>query len=93
VVEIVDDNLFIVDGDVSLSDLNEEYHIHLQSDTSETIGGFIIDLLGEIPDDGVEDKELVFEHYLLTILSVRERRIEKVKIYINNQEEILKEDE
>ncbi len=87
IVEKVNDNEFIVDGDVSLSDLDEEYHIRLESESSETIGGFIIDLLGEIPDDGDENREIQVDNYLLTILSVRERRIEKVKILIKHDEE------
>jgi len=93
IVEKVDDNLFIVDGDVSLSDLSEDYNIHLESESSETIGGFIIDILGEIPDDGDEDREVEFEHYLFTIMSVKERRIEKVKIFIRTEEEESNEEE
>lgn len=85
IVEKVDDNLFIVDGDVSLSDLSDDYNIHLESESSETIGGFIIDILGEIPDDGDEDREVEFEHYLFTIMYVKERRIEKVKIHIRSE--------
>jgi len=91
IVEQVNDNEFIVDGDVSLTHLQEDYYINLESDTSETIGGFIIDLLGEIPDDGDENREIALEQYLLTILSVRERRIEKVKIQIKVLEEAEKE--
>jgi len=87
IIEQVDDNMFIVDGDVSLNDLQEDYNINLVSDTSETIGGFIIDLLGEIPDDGDENREIELDQYLLTILSVRERRIEKVRIEIRVFEE------
>ena len=59
----------------------------MESDNSETIGGFIIDMLGEIPDDGDENREIKLEQYLLTVLSVRERRIEKVKIEIRIIEE------
>ncbi len=87
IVEQVNDNEFIVDGDVSLTDLQEDYNINLESDTSETIGGFIIDLLGEIPDDGDENRDIELDQYLLTVLSVRERRIEKVKIEIRVMEE------
>ncbi|MBR3786285.1 MAG: HlyC/CorC family transporter [Firmicutes bacterium] len=93
IVEKVNDNIFIVDGDVSLNDLQEDYNINLVSDTSETIGGFIIDLLGEIPDDGDENREIELDQYMLTILSVRERRIEKVRIEIKALEEAEKEDE
>ncbi len=93
IVERVNDNEFIVDGDVALNDLQEDHNIHLESDTSETIGGFIIDLLGEIPDDGDENREIALDQYILTILSVRERRIEKVKIEIKAVEEAEKEED
>lgn len=78
----VDDNNYYVDGNVSLNDLNEEVNINLESENSETIGGFLIDILGEIPEEGDENREVTFENYIFTILSVKERRIEKVKITI-----------
>ncbi len=82
IIEKVDDNLYLVDGNVSLSDLCEETEINLESENSETIGGFIIDILGEIPEEGDENRDITFENYVFTILSVKERRIEKVKVQI-----------
>ncbi|MBR1989964.1 MAG: HlyC/CorC family transporter [Firmicutes bacterium] len=54
IIDKVDDNIYLVDGDVSLDDLNEEIGVELISENSETIGGFIIDILGEIPDESDE---------------------------------------
>lgn len=85
VIQKIDDNNYIVDGNVYLSDLSEETKVSLESDTSETIGGFIIDILGEIPGEGDENREISYENYLFTILSVKERRIEKVKIVIEQE--------
>lgn len=82
IIDKVDDNNYYVDGNVSLNDLNEEVNINLESENSETIGGFLIDILGEIPEEGDENREVTFENYIFTILSVKERRIEKVKITI-----------
>ena len=82
IIEKVDDNHYLVDGNVSLSDLNEELDINLESESSETIGGFLIDILGEIPEEGQTNREIRFEHYLFRILSVKERRIEKVEMEI-----------
>ena len=82
IIEKVDDNLYLVDGNVSLSDLCEETEVNLESENSETIGGFIIDILGEIPEEGDENRDITFENYVFTILSVKERRIEKVRICI-----------
>lgn len=85
IIDKVDDNNYYVDGNVSLNDLNEEVNINLESENSETIGGFLIDILGEIPEEGDENREVTFENYVFTILSVKERRIEKVKITINQE--------
>lgn len=82
IIEKIDDNNYLVDGNVSLSDLSEETDINLESENSETIGGFIIDILGEIPEEGDENRDIEFENYVFTILSVKERRIEKVNICI-----------
>lgn len=82
IIDKVDENIYLVDGDVSLDDLDEELGIDLESDSSETIGGFIIDLLGEIPDENDEGRIVEFENYQMKIMAVSERRIERVKIYI-----------
>ena len=83
VIVKVDDSTFIADGDVSLDDLNDELDISLESENSETIGGFIIDILGEIPDEEDVDRIVEFENYVFKILSVADRRIERVEIKIN----------
>lgn len=81
IIEKIDDNTFIVDGNVYLDDLEEETGVELESETSETIGGFIIDLMGEIPKERVQNNPPVrYEDYVFTILKVRDRRIEKVRI-------------
>jgi putative hemolysin len=90
IIDKIDDNTFLVDGDVDLDDLNEELGISLNSDNSETIGGFIIDILGEIPDESDVGKIVEFENYRFKIMSINERRIERVKIYV--VEDIIEED-
>ena len=87
IIEKVNDTTFIVDGNVYLDDLEEETGVELESETSETVGGFIIDLLGEIPRENVKYKPISYEDYNFTILSVKDRRIEKIRI-----EEIERED-
>ena len=80
IIEQVNDTTFIVDGNVYLDDLEEETGVELESETSETIGGFIIDLMGEIPREKVKYKPIAYEDYDFTILSVKDRRIEKIRI-------------
>ena len=58
----------------------------LESESSETIGGFIIDILGEIPDESDVGRIIEFENYQFKIMAIGERRIERVKIYILEKE-------
>ena len=82
IIDKVDDHIYLVDGDVSLEDLDEELGIDLTSETSETIGGFLIDMLGEIPDENDVGRIITFENYQFKIMAIQDRRIERVKIYI-----------
>lgn len=82
IIDKVDDHIYLVDGDVSLEDLDEELGIDLTSETSETIGGFLIDMLGEIPDANDVGRIITFENYQFKIMAIQDRRIERVKIYI-----------
>ena len=86
IIEKFDDNTYIVDGNVYLDDLEEETGIELESETSETVGGFIIDLMGEIPREKVKYRPVSYRKYSFTILEVKDRRIEKLRIDITDKE-------
>jgi len=87
-IEKIDDNTYMVSGFMNLDDLNEELGLNLESDNIETVGGFLIDTLGEIPDES-EEQERVIElpDMIFTIESVKERRIEKAKLFLIPKEE------
>ena len=87
IIDKIDDNNYIVDGNVYLDDLEEETGVELESETSETVGGFIIDLIGEIPKENVQYAPVSYKNYDLIILEVKDRRIEKVRIVITDRED------
>ena len=89
----VDDSTYIINGKANLDDLNEELNIELESDNSETLGGFLIDLLGEIPTEDETDRVIKFRNFEFTILSVKDRRIESIKMSILPEQEEDMEDE
>ncbi|MGP1569311.1 MAG: hemolysin family protein [Eubacteriales bacterium] len=90
----IDDNTYMLDGFMNLKDISEELDIELLSENSETLGGYIIDILGEIPNDGENlNLKLNVENYHFTIISVKERRIEKVKLQIEQIENEDNDDE
>jgi len=80
-----DDHTYVIDGLYTLDDLEEETGIALtsESDNSATVGGFVMELSGEVPDErGSIGKEFTFENYRFRILAVKERRIERVKLTV-----------
>ena len=93
-LEKIDENVYMLDGLISLDDLNEELGLNLDSENSETIGGFLLELLGEIPEENVsEQPEIQFENYTFKIEEVLDRRIEKVKLTIHPKAENENEEE
>lgn len=82
-----DERTYIIDGLYSLDDLEEETGIALtsESDNSETVGGLVMELSGEVPDEKDSiGKEYQINNYVFRILAVRDRRIERVKLMIND---------
>lgn len=72
---------YIVKGSTSIKDINEILDIDIDEndDQYDTVGGFIIDKLGFIPDDGTENA-IVYKGYEFRILYIEETRIKIVRI-------------
>jgi len=86
-LEKLDDYTYMLDGQYYIDDLNSELQLNLESEEHETIGGLIIDLLGEIPEeDEKEDRIIELDNCTFKIESVKERRIDKVKLYVTPRE-------
>lgn len=82
-IEKIDDDTYLLDGSADLDDINEELGTDFDSEDSETIGGFLVDIMGEIPDaDEQEERIVEYKNYVFKIESVKDRRIEMVKMYI-----------
>jgi putative hemolysin len=75
----IDNTTYIVNGMVGIDEINETLDIELPSEHFDTVGGFVIDILGSIPR---EDEENIVEYENLTfkVEKVNEKRIELVKI-------------
>ncbi|WP_252216044.1 hemolysin family protein [Clostridium sp. VAP41] len=82
-IQKVDSNTFIVNGLMPIDDLNDYLHIQLVSDECDTISGFLINIMGKIPNN-IEEKVIEYENIIFKIESIKEKRIEKIKICIQN---------
>lgn len=69
---------YLVNGSVRLEDLNEEIGTHFESEDFESIGGFILGLLGRIPRTG----EIInYESIRFVIEKVDKSRIMKIRLF------------
>ncbi len=88
----IDENTFTVDGTIDIEEIDELIGKELPEGGYETLAGFIMDELQCIPKDG-EMNEVIFENVKFTVLSVEDRRIEKIKVEITPLQENSDEDE
>ncbi len=76
-IERVNEGEAILDGRVSIADLNELFDLEIPAEEFDTVGGLVIHQLGKMPSlgDSVDWDNLSFQ-----VLSIVGRRIKKVKV-------------
>jgi putative hemolysin len=89
----IGDELWVIQGRVTLNDFNEEFGTHLSSDDVDTIAGFYLDKLGSIPSKGEQitvkyDDDENDEHLTITSLEIEDKRIVKVRVQFLTEKEI-----
>lgn len=76
----VNDFEYILEGSISLDDLDDRLDLQLESEEYDSLGGFIIENLDRHPEEG---DEITTESGLrLVVDSLDKNRVEKVHIYI-----------
>ncbi len=88
--EKLDENTFIINGNVSIYDAKKILEIEIPEGDYDTLSGYLIELLGRIPED---DENPVIETDKVTykIEEYEDKRIIKVKACKNKQVEIKEE--
>ena len=77
-IEQKSDNEWIVDAMLRIEEVNEEVGIELVVDNgTETLGGFVFDRLGEVPELG---DCVQTDHIRLEVVDIEGKRIKKVRI-------------
>jgi putative hemolysin len=77
-IKRIDENVVEVDARINITDLNRELELHLPEDQDyQTLGGFVISTLGEIPKRG---QTVPFEASTITVIDGDARRVKRLKI-------------
>lgn len=72
-----DDNGYIVDGKLSIDDINELLNIDIDSDNIDTVGGWVYSNLKLYPQ--VND-EVIYKNYKFTVLKCNRKRVSRILI-------------
>ncbi|HNX37471.1 MAG TPA: hemolysin family protein [Candidatus Cloacimonadota bacterium] len=84
-VEQISPNTWLVEADVEIDTLTDEYGIELPEGDYETVAGLILDKLEQIPNQG---QIVSFDPYRLQVLEATDKKIIKVKIHRKTNKEV-----
>ncbi len=73
----ISSDTYSVDARLNLAELNEKIGTALEAENIDTIGGFLVDNMGRVPE---KDDVLTHQGITFTILEADERRITRIKI-------------
>ena len=79
IISQIDEDNFYIKGNLSVSDFNNEFNSDIEIGEYDTISGYLLTVLGEIPDKGAL---IELEDIDLQVTKVNNRRIEEVKVSI-----------
>ena len=81
----IDDNTYLIEGSISLYELNKILSVKLPEGDYETLSGYLLEKLGRLPEEQehpvIEDKKLTYK-----VEEVEDKRIKWVKVCKNQQE-------
>lgn len=77
-ITVVKEDEYIVDGSIKLDLLNDLIGTNIESENFDSIGGFVIGILGRFPE---EEEIIEYESIKFTIEKVEKNRIEKMRIF------------
>lgn len=74
------ENLYSIDARMNLDELNERLGTQIESESVDTIGGFVVNHLGKVPE---QESQFSYQGIEFTILEADERRIHRIQIQIS----------
>lgn len=83
-LEKIDNSTWKVRGCVSLNILSDSLNVSLPIDDFDTLGGYIFDAYGSIPDDGTQF-QLKLGKIMIDVEEIKHHRIEKATIHLINE--------
>lgn len=86
-LEKIDENTYVVDGMLSISEINREIGLELPEEGADTIAGFVLGIIGRVPKNN-ETPSVEYENLIFTIEHMEDRRALIVRIDIKTIETV-----
>ena len=81
-------NKYLVNGELSLNDLNDYFHIELESKHYDTLSGLLIEHMGYIPEDNEDIEPIIIDEISFKPKRVKDKKIEWVLAKFNKEEKL-----
>ena len=81
-------NKYLINGELSLNDLNDYFHIELESKHYDTLSGLLIEHMGYIPEDNEDIEPIIIDEISFKPKRVKDKKIEWVLAKFNKEEKL-----
>ena len=81
-------NKYFINGELSLNDLNDYFHIELESKHYDTLSGLLIEHMGYIPEDDEDIEPIIIDGISFKPKRVKDKKIEWVLAKFNKEENL-----
>jgi len=78
----IDDSTYRIFAKTSIGDINDILDIDLPDDVSDSLGGFVMELIGRIPE---QNEKVDYKNYTLTVESMKSYKIEHILLKIDKE--------
>ncbi|RRD40218.1 HlyC/CorC family transporter [Leptotrichia sp. OH3620_COT-345] len=74
---------YLISGERSLNDINDYFHIELESKHYDTLSGLLIEHIGYIPEDNEKIEPVIINEIVFKPQKVKDKKIERVLVTFN----------
>ncbi|MDO5088856.1 MAG: hemolysin family protein [Leptotrichiaceae bacterium] len=74
---------YLISGELSLNDINDYFHIELESRHYDTLSGLLIENIGYIPEDDEKIEPVTIDGIVFKPQKVKDKKIERVLVTFN----------
>lgn len=82
-IRVLSNEWVAVRGDMLVDELNEALGLYLTSEGVDTVGGWVLNSLGRVPDVG---EEIVFENTCLVVDAMKGKGVDAVRIQVTQEQ-------